>query len=57
MSGFFLTRDEVLNFPAEAYKNVATISRAISQKYSCGISDETARKIIEDYKALCQIGS
>lgn len=48
-SGFYLTKEEVLNFPPEAYKSTWTLQNAISQKYSCGVSDEVARRIIDQY--------
>ena len=46
----YLTRDEVLGFSAEEYQNVGTISRAIFDRYACGIDPETAKRIIADYQ-------
>ncbi len=48
-SGMFLTKDQILNFPAETYRSIYTLKLKISDTYACGISDETAARIIADY--------
>ena len=47
-----LTKAEVLNFEASAYKDTLTLQGAIRKAYGCGISPETALRIIEDWEAL-----
>lgn len=48
----YLTREEVLNLDFAAYDSIGAIKRAVMDKYACGISDETAKKIISDYHLL-----
>ena len=45
----YLTKEEVLNFPPECYISVFVISNAVFGRYACGISSETAQRIINDY--------
>jgi len=45
-----LTKEQVMNFPPEAYESNYTIRVAISQRYSCGIDEETSARIIRDYR-------
>jgi hypothetical protein len=52
-----LTKAEVLNFEASAYKDTLTLQDAIRKAYGCGISPETALRIIADWKALRSAGS
>lgn len=48
----FLARAEVLHFPAEAYASVSAIQNAILARYSVGVSNETASRIISDWRSL-----
>lgn len=45
-----LTREQVLNFPAEVYVSVYALQDKIEKTYGCIISGETACKIIVDWR-------
>lgn len=43
----YLTREDLAGFLPD---DVFTIRSAVYHRYSCGISDETAERIIADYR-------
>lgn len=47
----YLTREEVFQLPPEAFKSVFDLCNAVYTKFACGISTETAARIIRDYNA------
>jgi hypothetical protein len=45
----YLTKENIETLPASACESIYHLKLAISTKYSVGISDETARRILNDF--------
>jgi len=46
-----LTKNEVFSLSPESFCSVGVLCNAIFERFSCGVSPETAARIIRDYNA------
>lgn len=48
--GLFITKDEIASLPETAFSSRNALKQAVFNKFSSGISDETADRILKDHK-------